>query len=116
VWTNDEEVDVGAAVAQLIRESGWQSKKGEVDQFYIRVCPFCGNEKWKLHINENTGAWLCWICTERGKTPWALFQKAGLEYPGRKRRSPWSPVGEPLGRALEKRLPAGDLKAVPKKQ
>lgn len=36
-------------------------------QVVYQVCPECGNQKWKVYMNPDTGAWICFRCDARGK-------------------------------------------------
>lgn len=42
-------------------------------QVNIKECPFCGNEKWKLYANAETGLGKCFVC-EEGVNKWKLLK------------------------------------------
>ena len=52
-------------VQTYLAEKGWQHKKAG-DQYCLRECPLCGDDKWHFYINSETGAWDCKKCFARG--------------------------------------------------
>jgi len=53
-------------VKNFISSRGWEYKR-QGDEYRIKLCPFCGNAKYKLWINADTGAYRCFICETEGK-------------------------------------------------
>ena len=48
-----------------IQKKGWEFKE-ERDQYIIRICPFCGDQKWHFGMSQAEGLYSCWICQARG--------------------------------------------------
>ncbi len=52
-------------VLEYLTNKGWQHKKAG-NQFCLKVCPLCGDEKWHFYISASTGAWDCKVCFSKG--------------------------------------------------
>lgn len=64
-------------VSEFLSVQQWDYKKsGNSDQWVVRICPFCGKDKWHFYMNENTGLFDCKVCGERGNL-WKLKQQFG---------------------------------------
>jgi len=50
---------------QFLTENDFEHRE-TTDQYNIKVCPLCGNEKWKFYMNRETGLWDCKRCGEAG--------------------------------------------------
>lgn len=53
--------------------------KGSGEQANFQICPVCGSDSWKVYVNPETGAWICFAgsCGAKGRV------EVGLEDSGR---------------------------------
>lgn len=53
--------------------------KGSGEQINFQVCPVCGSDGWKVYLNPETGAWICFAgsCGAKGRV------EVGLEADGK---------------------------------
>lgn len=50
-----------------LRQKRWQYRPvGDGKNIAVKVCPFCGKDKWKFWLNAQTTQWRCWHCPARG--------------------------------------------------
>ena len=55
------------------------------DEVFVRICPFCGNDRWNLQININKLVWHCWACDRgKGESLKTLLAFYGIKFYGRK--------------------------------
>lgn len=68
------------AIEQYIKDKGWDSKPSnqKPDDLNVRLCPYCGNDKWAFYINRTTGLHNCQDC-KRGGNLYTLRQEMGDE-------------------------------------
>lgn len=51
------------------------------DEYTVRVCPYCGNERWNFEVNVEKLVFSCWVCGVGG-TVRSLFYEFGLPVDG----------------------------------
>jgi twinkle protein len=52
-------------VKQFLEENNFEHKEAS-DQYVLKVCPLCADDRWKFYINQKNGLWDCKICGESG--------------------------------------------------
>lgn len=50
---------------EYIEKKGWEFKV-QRDQYVIRICPKCGDQRWKFGMSQDEGLYSCWICNCKG--------------------------------------------------
>ena len=60
-------------VRKFLEEQNFEFKKTTSDQYTIKICPLCNDDRWKFYINATSGLWDCKICAESGN----LYQLKG---------------------------------------
>jgi hypothetical protein len=50
---------------EYIQQKGWEVKE-QRDQYVIRVCPKCGDQRWHFAMSQAEGLYSCWVCNCRG--------------------------------------------------
>lgn len=54
-----------AQVLDFIKRMDWEYKATS-DQYVVKTCPYCGNEKWKFYLSQKNGLHDCKVCGEVG--------------------------------------------------
>ncbi len=62
----------------FLNSVGWEYKTVVDQQYNIKLCPLCGDDRWKFYINWD-GLWDCKICTESGNLYQLKGKLGGLE-------------------------------------
>lgn len=57
----------------FLSKTEWEYKEATKEQYTIKICPLCGNDKWKFYMSTDEGLWDCKICGEAGN----LYQLKG---------------------------------------
>ena len=50
----------------FVNDNEIEYKNATETELCIKVCPFCGNENYKLYVNKTTGLYDCKICGQQG--------------------------------------------------
>ena len=79
-------------------------------QLNVKECPECGNSKWKVYLNEETGAGNCFRCD--AKYSKFSFARAALSLSGRETFEYLKGVAEVIG-WRPKRVPLKDVNEAP---
>lgn len=53
-------------VENFLKKQSWEYKLATGDQFCIKICPMCGDERWKFYMNQKNGLNDCKICGHAG--------------------------------------------------
>src|SRR3990167_5289055 len=56
----------------FLSKSGWEYREVPNQQYNIKICPLCSDERWKFYMSHD-GLWDCKICAEKGN----LYQLKG---------------------------------------
>lgn len=66
-------------VEQFLDKNGWEYKTVSGNQYCVKVCPLCGDERWKFYINQSNGLNDCKICGHAGNFYQLQAKLGGLE-------------------------------------
>lgn len=66
-------------VEQFLIKQQWEYKKATGDQFCIKKCPLCEDDKWKFYINQHNGLNDCKICGHTGNFYQLQAKLGGLD-------------------------------------
>lgn len=64
---------------QLLAVSGIESRV-QRDEVAVRVCVWCGNERWNLELNAPRGLCHCWSCKRGGRLDTLLRALTGAQH------------------------------------
>ena len=73
-----------------IKSKGWEHK-AERDQWLVKICPKCGDSRYKFGIGQENGLYSCWICQSSG-TLKGLMRDLGDDVPVEGKRGPPPPL------------------------
>lgn len=66
-------------VEQFLIKQQWEYKKATGDQFCVKKCPLCEDDKWKFYINRYNGLNDCKICGHTGNFYQLQAKLGGLD-------------------------------------
>ena len=66
-------------VEQFLDKNGWEYKTVSGNQYCVKVCPLCGDERWKFYINQSNGLNDCKLCGHTGNFYQLQAKLGGLE-------------------------------------
>lgn len=66
-------------IEAYLKDNQIEYKTAPDDELNLRICPFCGDERWKFYINNQTGLYWCHLveCEQRGSWYKFLRQTGG---------------------------------------
>lgn len=66
-------------IEAYLKDNHIEYKVAPDNELNLRICPFCGDERWKFYINSQTGLYWCHLteCEERGSWYKFLRQTGG---------------------------------------
>lgn len=66
-------------VKQFLDKQNWEYKSVSGNQFCVKVCPLCGDNRWKFYMNQSNGLNDCKICGWSGNLYQLQSRLGGLD-------------------------------------